>query len=248
MSEFLYRRNVVLEALRAGRRGLRRLLLAADADHNPLRGVLAEALRRNVKVDRRPAKELDAISRGENHQGVILEVGPYPYADFDEPIARAHAANEPPLLLLLDQVQDPANVGRLLRTADACGAHGVYLPDKGSGEITPAVVTASMGASEHLLVVRAGNMARAIEMLKQNDVWVAGLDLSPEAQRFDRIDLNRPLAVVVGNEGSGIRRLVREKCDFLLRLPMRGHVQSLNAAIAGSVVLYAAWQARGFRS
>ncbi|MEK7787399.1 MAG: RNA methyltransferase, partial [Chloroflexota bacterium] len=119
-------------------------------------------------------------------------------------------------------------------------------PDKGSGEITPAVVTASMGASEHMLVARIGNLARTIDLLKKSDVWIAGLDLSPEAQLLGQVDLNRALAIVVGNEGSGIRRLVRDKCDLLIRLPMRGHVQSLNAAVAGSIVLYAAWQARGF--
>lgn len=248
MAEFLYRRNVVLEALRAGRRDFKRVIIASDADRDSLRDVLAEVQRRKIKIDQRLTKELNTISHGENHQGVVLEVGPYLYAEFDEPLARAYSAGEPPLLLLLDQVQDPANVGRLLRTAEACGAHGVYMPEKGSGEITPAVVTASMGASEHMLVVRAGNMARAIEMLKQRDVWIAGLDLSPEAQQFDQVDLKRSLGIVVGNEGAGIRRLVREKCDMLLRLPMRGRVQSLNAAIAGSIVLYAAWQARGFRS
>src|SRR5574341_1105672 len=246
MAEFLYRRNVVLEALRAGRREVRRMMIASDANRDSLREVLTEAERQRIKIDQRPARELNIISHGDNHQGVVLEVGPYPYADFDDPFARAHLANEPPLVLLLDQVQDPANVGRLLRTAEACGVHGVYLPDKGSGEITPAVVTASMGASEHMLVARVGNMAKAIEMIKHEDVWIAGLDLSAQAQQFDRVDLNRPLGIIVGNEGSGMRRLVRDKCDFLIRLPMRGHVQSLNAAIAGSIVLYAAWQARGF--
>jgi 23S rRNA (guanosine2251-2'-O)-methyltransferase len=246
MSEFLYRRNVVLETLRAGRREVRRLLLADDADQQALAEALAEAKRRNLKIERRPRKDLNLISHGDNHQGLAVEVGPYPYADFDAALERANAQGEPPLLLLLDQVQDPANVGRLLRTAEACGVHGVYLPDKGSGEITPAVVTASMGASEHMLVTRVGNMARTIELFKKSDIWLAGLDLSPEAQTLGQVDLNRALGVVVGNEGAGLRRLVREKCDFLLRLPMRGHVQSLNAAVAGSIVLYAAWQARNF--
>jgi 23S rRNA (guanosine2251-2'-O)-methyltransferase len=103
-----------------------------------------------------------------------------------------------------------------------------------------------MGASEHMLVTRVGNMARTMELFKKSDIWLAGLDLSPRAQTLGQVDLNRALGVVVGNEGAGLRRLVREKCDFLLRLPMRGHVQSLNAAVAGSIVLYAAWQARNF--
>jgi 23S rRNA (guanosine2251-2'-O)-methyltransferase len=245
-AEFLYRRNVVLETLRAGRRDLRRLLLSEEADRVSLKEVLNEAQRRHIRIENRSVKELNVISHGDNHQGVAIEVGVYPYAEFDEPFDLARAASEPPLLLLLDQVQDPANVGRLLRTAEACGVHGVYLPDKGSGEITPAVVTASMGASEHMRIVRVTNMAQSIEMLKRSDVWIAGLDLSPEADELGKADLNRPLGIVVGNEGSGIRRLVRDKCDLLIHLPMRGSVQSLNAAIAGSIVLYAAWQARGY--
>jgi 23S rRNA (guanosine2251-2'-O)-methyltransferase len=248
MADFLYRRNVVLETLRAGRRDLRRLLLADDADRQALKDVLAEAERRHVRVETRPAKELNGLSHGDNHQGVVIEAGAYPYAEFDEPFALAQAAGEPPLLLLLDQVQDPANVGRLLRTAEACGVHGVFLPDKGSGEITPAVVTASMGASEHMRVVRVQNLAQTISLLKKSDIWITGLDLGPAAQTFGQVDLDRPLGIVLGNEGAGLRRLVREKCDFLLRLPMRGRVQSLNVAIAGSIVLYAAWQARGFRT
>ena len=247
MAEFLYRRNVVLETLRAGRRDLRRLLVAEDADRQALAELLAEAGRRNLPVETRPVKELNQVSHGDNHQGVAVEVGLYPYAEFDEPFELAQAAGEPPLLLLLDQVQDPANVGRLLRTAEACGVHGVFLPDRGSGEITPAVVTASMGASEHMRVVRVNNLAQTVDLLKRSEIWIAGLDLSPAAQVFGQVDLNRPLGIVLGNEGAGLRRLVRDKCDFLLRLPMRGRVGSLNVAIAGSIVLYAAWQARGFR-
>jgi len=248
VADFLYRRNVVLETIRANRRDLRRLFIAADADQQALNDVLIAAKKRHLQIEQRQTKELNNISHGDNHQGVVLEVGAYPYAEFDEPIQFAEAKNEPPLLLLLDQVQDPSNVGRLLRTAEACGVHGVYLPDKGSGEITPAVVTASMGASEHMKVVRVTNMAQTIELLKRADIWIAGLDLAPNSQVFGQVDLNRPLGIVVGNEGTGIRRLVRDKCDFLIRLPMRGQVQSLNAAIAGSIVLYAAWQARGFKT
>ena len=247
MSEILYRRNVVLETLCAGRRELRRLLISDDADQNALRDVLAEAGKRKIKIDRLPHKEMDRLAKVENHQDVMIEVGVYPYAELDEILSHAQTQNEPPLLLLLDLVQDPANVGRLLRTADACGVHGVLLPDKGSGEITTAVVISSMGASEHIKVARIGNMARTIDILKKEDIWIAGLDLSPQEQRIDQVDLNRPLGIVVGNEGAGIRRLVREKCDLLIRLPMRGHVQSLNAAIAGSIVMYAAWEARGYK-
>lgn len=246
MPEFLYRRNVVLETLRAGRRELRRLLVASDADQAPLNEVLAEARRRRIPITPALRKELSALTRGEKHQGVLLEVGEYRYAPLDEVMARAAAANEPPFLLLLDLVQDPANVGRLLRTAEASGVHGVIMPERHSGDITPAVVTASMGASEHLLVAKVSNLAQTIKSLKKQGVWLFGLDLSDEAQPLDKTNLNRPLGIVVGSEGAGLRRLVRDKCDALIRLPMRGHVQSLNAAIAGSIVLYAAWQARGF--
>lgn len=239
-TELLYGRNAVREALRARRRRLHRLLLAErgrEGGDQRLRELADEARRAGIAVLEGPRQQLDRAAPGANHQGVALEAGPYPYVDFRELLAEAGAS---PLYLALDQVQDPQNVGTLLRTAEAVGVTGVLIPEHRAAAITPAVVNASSGATEHLRVARVTNLARALAQLKGAGVWVAGLEAAPEAGPLDDADLAGPLALVVGSEGRGISRLVRETCDFLVRLPMRGRIASLNAAVAGSVALYAA--------
>jgi 23S rRNA (guanosine2251-2'-O)-methyltransferase len=182
---------------------------------------------------------------GSSHQGLALRVSEYPYSDLDEMLSLAETRAEPPFLLLLDTLQDPHNLGTLLRTAEAVAVHGVVMPLRRTATVTPAVVNASSGASEHLLITQA-NLAQTISSLKDNDVWVIGLDGGPDAQPPSRVRLDGGIALVVGNEGEGMRRLVRQSCDLLLRLPMRGRIESLNAAAAGTVALYLAWGARGY--
>jgi 23S rRNA (guanosine2251-2'-O)-methyltransferase len=198
--------------------------------------IIAMAGSAGVPVTRVSRRDMDQLVS--HHQGVIAEASPYAYVDLDDILSFANARNVHPLLLILDLLQDPQNVGSLLRTAEAVGVHGVIIPRRRAVGITPAVVSASAGAVEHLRVKRATNLARTMDELKRNDVWLAGLEANGEAQLYDQVDLQGPLALVVGSEGSGLRRLVREKCDFLLRLPMRGIVASLNASVAGSVALY----------
>ena len=199
--------------------------------------------KQKIPVEQAPRQRLDALGAG--HQGVALQAGPYPYADLQEMLELAARRNEPPFLLLLDALQDPQNFGTLLRTAEAVGLHGVVLPLRQTVTVTPAVVSASSGASEHMLVAQT-NLAQAIESLKRAGVWVVGLDGGPQSQPLGRVRLDGALALVVGSEGDGMRSLVRDSCDILAGLPMRGRVESLNAAVAGSVALYLAWQARGF--
>lgn len=242
--EILFRRNAVRECLRAGRRKLYRLVIADDADLSDAQDVLSEARRRKLPIETTDKKELNLAVHGERHQNLLLEVGPYPYADLADLTARAAEQREPPFLLLLDLVQDPRNVGALLRTAEAMGVHGVVIQERRGCEITPTVVTTSAGAAENLLVAQVTNLVEAMRWLKQQDVWLVGLGLNPEAQPIEDLDLNMPLGLVVGNEGDGLRRLVRDRCDFLIKLPMHGQVQSLNAAVAGSLALYAARRAR----
>jgi 23S rRNA (guanosine2251-2'-O)-methyltransferase len=164
----------------------------------------------------------------------------------DEALALGDQRGEPPFLLLLDLLQDVQNVGALLRVAEAVGMHGIILQERRAAAITPAVVRASSGAVEHLLIAQVTNLVQTMRKLKEAEIWLAGLDMGEGTLRYDQADLRGPLGLVVGNEGEGLRRLVRETCDFTIRLPMRGQIASLNAATAGSVVLYAAWQARGF--
>lgn len=242
--ELLYRRNAVRECLRAQRRKIHRLQVARDADLAEAQDILAEAKRRGLPIETVDRKHINLATHGERHQNMILEVGPYPYADFDDVLIQAAQRGEPPFVLVLDLVQDPRNVGALLRTAEAMGVHGVVIQERRGCEVTPTVVNTAAGATEHLRIAQVTNLADAMRRLKQRDVWLAGLDLSADAQPIDQFDLNLPLALVIGNEGSGLRRLVRDLCDFRLFIPMAGHVQSLNAAVAGSLALYAARAAR----
>ncbi len=245
MAELLYGRNAVREALRARRRQLHRLTISSGVQPT---GVIAEIVRlaeeASVPVQRSERQVLDRQLREVNHQGVMLETGPYPYVELEQCLAAAQERKEPALLLLLDHLQDPQNVGTLLRTAEVVGAHGVALPGRRAAEITPAVVNASSGASEHLRVVLVVNLVQTMAELQQAGVWVVGLEHDPAAQELDQADLCMPLALVVGAEGAGLARLVRERCDFLVRLSMAGQVASLNAAVAGSIALYNAWRQR----
>ncbi|MBP6017024.1 MAG: 23S rRNA (guanosine(2251)-2'-O)-methyltransferase RlmB [Candidatus Promineofilum sp.] len=254
-AEALVRRHPVLEALRAGRRSFYRLHVARErdgrAEERELRPILDAARAANVPVATDDKQTLDRLAQrlgaDPRHQGVLLEVGPYPYAEPDEMLGLAERRGEKPLLLLLDLLHGPQNIGALLRTAEACGVHGIIMQDRRAPEITPAVVQYAAGATEHLLIGKVTNLVQTMRGLKEAGVWLAGLDMDEEAVELGRIDLDRPLGVVVGHEGDGLRRLVSERCDFIIRLPMRGQVESLNAAVAGSILLYAAWQARGFQ-
>ncbi len=247
-TELLYGRNAVYEVLRARRRTLRRLRVAAGAQEGGrLRDVLQLAEARRLPTDYIERRILDRELRGANHQGVVLECGAYPYAELEDVLELAAERQEPPLLLLLDHLHDPQNVGTLLRTAEAIGAHGVVFPERRAVGITPAVVNASSGASEHLYSVQVTNLARTIAEVQQAGLWVVGLDNAEDAAVFDEADLNGPLALVLGAEGPGLARLTRERCDMLVRLPMRGQVESLNAAVAGSIALYHIWRQRAAR-
>jgi 23S rRNA (guanosine2251-2'-O)-methyltransferase len=245
MADVLYGRNAVREALRAHRRTFERLLVSSGAQEAGTLGeVVKLADKAEVPIARVDRHELDRKLRDANHQGVALECGDYPYAEIEDCQALAEERGEPALLLLLDHLQDPQNVGTLLRTAETVGVHGVVLPGRRAAEITAAVVNASAGATEHLRIVVVSNLAQAIDELQKAGVWVVGVEDDERAQEFDRVDLDMPLGLVIGAEGPGLARLTRERCDFLVRLPMRGQIASLNAAVAGSIVLYHAWRVR----
>ena len=244
MTEFIYSRNAVYETLRANRRQVIALLLAEGAqDKGKLNDILTLAHQRKIKVEKVPRARLDKIHR--DHQGVALEVSGYPYSDILDILEVARQKSELPFVLILDSLNDPQNFGTLLRTAEAVGAHGILLPLAHTVEVTPAVVNASSGASEHLRIAR-WNLSQAIDMLKDAELWIVGLDqagVEVEAREASR-HLRGALGLVVGSEGEGIRPLVKSKCDILLKLPMQGQVESLNAAVAGSVALYLAYLAR----
>lgn len=246
MSDILTRRNTVLEALRGSRRELRQLWLQEGLDKKTHNAFVRAAQLRRVPVQVTNKQKLGELAQDGRHQGVALEAGPYPYSSVEEILGVAERREERPFLLLLDLLHGPQNIGSLLRTAEICGVHGVVVQDRRAPEITPAVAQYASGATEHLHIAQVTNLVSTIRELQTADIWVVGMDLTEEARSLEQVDLNIPLAIVVGHEGSGLRRLVAKSCDILLQLPMRGHVDSLNAAVAGSVLLYAAWQARGF--
>ena len=242
MTEFIYSRNAVYETLRANRRQAISLLLAEGAqDKGKLNDILTLAHQRKIKVEKAPRARLDKLHQ--NHQGVALEVSGYPYSDILEILEYAREKSELPFVLILDSLNDPQNFGTLLRTAEAVGAHGIILPLAHTVEVTPAVVNASSGASEHLRIAR-WNLSQAIDMLKDAELWIVGLDQAGVEVEAGSRHLQGALGLVVGSEGEGIRPLVKSKCDILLKLPMQGEVESLNAAVAGSVALYLAYLAR----
>jgi len=242
MREWLYGRNPVMECLRAGRRDCYQLWIAGGAPPaGSIDTLTALAQERKLSIERPERKAFDRFGR--EHQGVALEVSGYPYVNLADGLALAESRRDAPFLLLLDTLQDPQNFGTLLRTAEAVGVHGVGLPLKQTVTVTPAVVSSSAGASEHLFIFQA-NLAGAIEELKKAGVWVIGLDRGSGSRAPEAKHLRGPLVLVVGGEGQGMRRLIRESCDLLIELPMVGRVASLNAATAGSIGLYLAFQAR----
>lgn len=243
MPEYVWGRNPVLETLHSTRQVKRILLAEGQREAPALAAILQEAKQRHVPVETVPRARLDQLSRGAVHQGVLALVGERRYADIDEILAATERKNEPPFLLILDAIQDVNNLGSLLRTAEAAGVHGIILPEHRAAEVNATVIKTSAGATEHLLIAQETNLTRAIEDLKKRNIWVVGL--AGEAKTlYTQANLTGPLALVVGNEGKGISRLVREHCDLLIKLPMYGHINSLNAAVAGSIALYEALRQR----
>ncbi len=242
MKETLYSRNAVYETLRAHRREVFGLEIAEGAqEKGRINDILRIAKERKIPIKRVPRGRLERLKA--NHQGVALEAGGYPYADLTEIFELAEDRKEPLFVLLLDALNDPQNFGTLLRTAEVVGVHGVIIPLARSVGVTPAVVNASSGASEHLLVAQA-NLHQAIDALKEAGAWVIGLEGGGQAEPPEKVRLDGAIGLVVGSEGEGMRSLTMKSCDVLMKLPMKGQIELLNAAVAGSVALYLAYLAR----
>ena len=237
MKELIYSRNAVYETLRAKRRQVFSIDIAEGVqDKGKIDEILKLAQAQKIRVNRVPRPKLDKVHQ--NNQGIVAEVSSYPYSDVIEILD--HAKGEMPFILMLDSLQDPQNFGTLIRTAEALGVHGVVIPTARSVEVTPSVVNASSGASEHMLIAQA-NLSQTIDALKANDIWVVGLDQAGAEVEAGSRHLKGALGLVVGSEGEGLHDLVRKKCDIVLKLPMKGRIESLNAAVAGSVALYLAY-------
>lgn len=248
MSEYIWGRNPILETLQSVRK-VKRILLAEGSkrEGGTLNTIIQEAQKRQIPVETVPRTRLDQMSKGAVHQGCVAVVAEREYASTDDILARAAERNEPPFLLLLDSIQDVNNLGSLLRTAEAAGVHGVIIPEHRAAEVNATVVKTSAGATEHIMIARETNLTRTIDYLKQQNIWVVGLAGEGDTL-YTQANLTGALAVVVGNEGKGMGRLVREHCDVLIKLPMHGYINSLNAAVAGSITLYEALRQRSLAS
>ncbi|QPC48019.1 23S rRNA (guanosine(2251)-2'-O)-methyltransferase RlmB [Mangrovibacillus cuniculi] len=239
--EWIGGRNPVQEALRS-ERDINKIWIAEGAQKGPIQNILHLAKNTGVTVQTVPRSKLDQLELGQ-HQGVAAQVAAYQYADIDDLFAIAQNRGEDPFFILLDELEDPHNLGSIMRTADAVGAHGIIIPKRRSVSLTATVAKASTGAIEHIPVVRVTNLARTIDDLKEQGVWIAGTD-AKHSQDYRRLDGTMPLGLVIGSEGKGIGRLIKEKCDFLIHLPMVGHVTSLNASVAASILMYEVYRKR----
>ena len=243
--DWIYGRRPALEVVKSGRRHLYEAVLPPEGRDAPevaeLRRLLLD---RGIPLQTLEREELDALCEGGNHQGVALRTGGFPYISFEQVL---HDVKEDAnaLILILDHIEDPQNVGSMLRTADAAGVTAVLLPEDRASGVTPGVVRASAGAAEHMRVAKVVNLVRAMKELQACGVWITGLDFGPDAKAYTSVDFKGRAGLVVGSEGSGISRLVRESCDFIACLPMKGRVESLNAGVAGAIALYEIVRQRG---
>lgn len=230
-------RHAVLEALRAGRPVSRVLVSRTAHGAGPLKEIFETARRRGVPVQTVDPRRLEGLAGGLPHQGVAAMTAIQSLVGLDDVLEVARRRGEQPFLIVLDGIEDPHNLGAVIRTAEAAGAHGVVIPRRRAAGLTPAVARASAGATAHLAVAGVGNLTAALEELKRAGVWVVGAD--PEAaERYDDGVLEPPVALVVGAEGRGLHRLVRDRCDRLVRIPLRGQVRSLNVSVAAALLLY----------
>ncbi|GAB6106937.1 23S rRNA (guanosine(2251)-2'-O)-methyltransferase RlmB [Fusibacter bizertensis] len=235
VEDIIYGRNPILEAMNAGHEINKLLVLEGSKDKN-LQKVINVARQNKILIQFAERKLMDKISEGENHQGVIAYVSPYHYYELEELLQFAKDKNEDPMLIICDEITDPHNLGSIIRTANAVGAHGVIIPKRRSAAINQTVVKTSCGAVEYVPIARVTNITQTIKQLQTLGVWIAGTDM--DAPLYYDANLTGSIAIVIGNEGDGIGRLVKESCDMMISLPMRGEVSSLNAAVAGSIVMY----------
>ena len=237
MSEKIYGRKPVLEAIRSANRSMKHLYLLQGSRDGVLNQIEAHAKAKGVPIHLETRHRMDILAGTDKHQGVMAVVDSYQYADLQDLLDITQKKNEPAFLLLLDEIEDPHNLGAILRSADAAGVHGVVIPKHRAAAVNATVVKASAGAAEHVATVQVTNLNETIQKLKDANVWVVGTD-GEATKNFYEYDFRQPVAIVIGNEGHGLRRLVKENCDETVRIPMAGQMSSLNASVAAALVLF----------
>ena len=235
MSDIIYGRNAVTEALKSGR-SFNKVVVALGNLGSDIKNIVTLAKEKGIPIERAEMKRMDKITQGERHQGVIAYVSPVEYKTLEDILEIAREKNEQPFILLLDEITDPHNLGAIIRSAEAMGAHGVLLPKRRSAKLNETVAKTSAGAVNYVAVAQIGNAAQTVENLKKQGFWTVGADMAGE--NIENADLTLPTLLVIGSEGKGIGRLLKEKLDILVKIPMTGKINSLNASVAAGILIY----------
>ena len=229
-------RNSVLELLESGR-DINKIFIEKGERHGSINKIIAIARDRKIIISEVEKAKFNQMTQTENSQGVIAIVPPFDYCEVEDILEEAQNRNEKPFIIILDGIEDPHNLGSIIRTAETAGVHGIIIPKRRAAQVNSTVNKVSAGAVEHMKVARVNNITETIRMLKDNDVWVCGTDINTDTYYYNQ-DFNIPIAVVIGSEGFGMSRLVKENCDFLVKIPMKGKITSLNASVSAGIVMY----------
>ena len=229
-------RNAVLELLESGR-DINKILVANGEKHGSIHKILAIAKERKIIVTEMERNKLNQIAQTPNNQGVIAIVPPYDYCEVEEILEEANRKNEMPFILILDGIEDPHNLGSIIRTAETAGVHGIIIPKRRAASVNSTVSKVSAGAVEYMKIARVNNINETIRYLKEQDVWICGTDMDTNII-YTKQDYKMPIAIVIGSEGFGMSRLVKENCDFLVKIPMKGKITSLNASVSAGIIMY----------
>ena len=242
-SNYIEGRNPVLEALKAGRE-IEKIMIAKGTKEGSINKIVGAARDKKIMIQTVDRAKLDSMSDTKSHQGVIAIAASYIYKTVEDILALAKEREEDPFILILDEIEDPHNLGAIIRTAECAGAHGVIIPKRRSAGVTPTVLKTSAGAVEYIPIVKVTNISATIELLKKENIWIYGADMDGDSYYYEK-DMTGAIGLVIGSEGSGMNRVVKEKCDFLVKIPMKGKVSSLNASVAASVLTYDVVRQRG---
>ena len=229
-------RNAVLELLESGR-DINKILVANGEKHGSIHKILAIAKERKIIVTEMERNKINQIAQTPNNQGVIAIVPPYDYCEVDDILEEAKRKNEMPFILILDGIEDPHNLGSIIRTAETAGVHGIIIPKRRAASVNSTVSKVSAGAVEYMKIARVNNINETIRYLKEQDVWICGTDMDTNII-YTKQDYKMPIAIVIGSEGFGMSRLVKENCDFLVKIPMKGKITSLNASVSAGIIMY----------
>ena len=241
-TDIIVGRNSVLELLESGK-DINKIFIAKGERHGSINKIIAKAKEKKVIIVEKDKRQMQEIAQTANYQGVIAIVPPFEYCEVEDILDVAKEKNEEPFVILLDGIEDPHNLGSIIRTAETAGVHGVIIPKRRAVQVNSTVNKASSGAVEHMKIARVTNLTDTMEYLKKEGLWICGTDINTDRYYYDQ-DLTGPLAIVIGNEGSGMSEKVKKNCDFLVKIPMKGKVTSLNASVSAGIIIYEALKQR----